>query len=61
MPELNDNEISALAKAVNLELQFSDMKDINYSLNSMIEAVESITPEGINSIEPLPIVIPSKD
>ena len=45
MPELNDNEIRALAKAVNLELQFSDMKDINYSLNSMIEAVESITPE----------------
>ena len=37
------------------------IKDINYSLNSMIEAVESITPEGINSIEPLPIVIPSKD
>ena len=61
MPELNDNEIRALAKAVNVELQFSDMKDINYRLNQMIEAVESITPEGINSIEPLPIVIPSKD
>ena len=61
MPELNDDEIRALAKAVNLELQCSDLKDINYSLNSMIEAVESINPEGINGIEPLPIVLPSKD
>ena len=56
MPELNNDEIRVLAKAVNLDIQDSDITDVKYSLNAMLEAMESINPEGINGIEPLPVI-----
>ena len=56
MPELNEDEIRGLAKAVNIEIQDSDIKDITYSLNAMLEAIDSINPEGINAVEPLSLI-----
>ena len=56
MPELNDDEIRALARAVDLDIQDSDMEDVKHSLNAMLEAMDKVNPEGINSVEPLPIV-----
>ena len=56
MPELNDDDIRVLAKAVNLDIQDSDITDVRYSLNAMLEAIEGINPEGINGIEPLPFI-----
>ena len=56
MSELNEDEIRGLAKAVNIEIQDSDMKDITYSLNAMLEAIDSINPEGINAVEPLSLI-----
>ena len=56
MPELNEDEIRGLAKAVNIEIQDSDIKDITYSLNAMLEAIDSINPEGINAVEPLSVI-----
>ena len=35
MSELNDDEIRALAKSVDLDIPDSDMRDVNYSLNAM--------------------------
>ncbi len=61
MSELNEDEIRALAKAVNIEIQDSDVTDISYSLNAMLEAIDGINPEGINAIEPLPIILPQGD
>jgi len=46
MSELNEDEIRGLAKAVNIEIQDSDITDISYSLNAMLEAIDSINPEG---------------
>lgn len=57
MPELNEDEIRGLAKAVNIEIQDSDITDISYSLNAMLEAIDSINPEGINAVEPLSIIL----
>ena len=56
MSELNEDEIRGLAKAVNIEIQDSDITDINYSLNAMLEAIDSINPEGINAVEPLSVI-----
>jgi hypothetical protein len=56
MSELNEDEIRGLAKAVNIEIQDSDIRDISYSLNAMLEAIDSINPEGINAVEPLSVI-----
>lgn len=56
MSELNEDEIRGLAKAVNIEIQDSDITDISYSLNAMLEAIDSINPEGINAAEPLSLI-----
>ena len=61
MSELNEDEIRALAKAVNIEIQDSDVTDISYSLNAMLEAIDGINPEGISAIEPLPIILEKGD
>ena len=56
MPELNDDEIGALARAVDLDIQDSDMEDVKHSLNAMLEAMDKVNLKGINSVEPLPII-----
>ncbi|MDP6451770.1 MAG: hypothetical protein QF898_00550 [SAR202 cluster bacterium] len=56
MPELNNDEIRALAKAVGLEIPDSDIADVNYSLNAIIEAMDSVDVEGLNAVEPLAII-----
>ena len=56
MSELNEDEIRGLAKAVNIEIQDSDITDISYSLNAMLEAIDSINPEGSNAVEPLSLI-----
>ena len=55
--ELNEDEIKALAKSVNLDIKNSDITDVAHSLNAMLEAIGQINPEGINSVEPLPIIL----
>ena len=57
MSELNEDEIRGLAKSVSLDIKDSYITDVAYSLNAMLEAIEQINPEGINSVEPLPIIL----
>ena len=45
MPELNDDDIRVLAKAVNLDIQDSDITDVKHSLIAMLEAIGNINPE----------------
>ena len=61
MSELNDDEIRALAKSVDLDIPDSDMRDVNYSLNAMSQASGSINLEDISVVEPLPIILPKED
>ena len=61
MLELNDDDIRVLAKAVNLDIRDSDITDVKYSLNAMLEAIGGVNPEGINGIEPLPIIFQTGD
>ena len=61
MSGLNEDEIRTLAKSVNLDIKNSDITDVAHSLNAMLEAIENINPEGINSVEPLPIILNKRD
>ena len=61
MSGLNEDEIRTLAKSVNLDIKNSDITDVAHSLNAMMEAIEQINPEGINSVEPLPIILNKRD
>jgi len=61
LSELNDDEIRALAKSVDLDISDSDITDVNYSLNAMLQASDSINLEEISAVEPLPIIISEED
>ena len=61
MSELNDDEIRALAKSVDLDISDSDITDVNYSLTAMLQASDSINLEEISAVEPLPIIISEED
>jgi Asp-tRNA(Asn)/Glu-tRNA(Gln) amidotransferase C subunit len=57
MSDLNNDEIRALAKAAGLEIPDSDITDVNYSLNAIIEAMDGVDLEGLNAVEPLAIIL----
>ncbi len=56
MPELNNDEIQALAKAVGLDIQDPELTEVGYSLNAILEAMDQIDVAGLNAVEPLPII-----
>ena len=56
MPELNNDEIQALAKAVGLDIQDPELTEVGYSLNAILEAMDQIDVDGLNAVEPLPII-----
>lgn len=58
MADLNRDEIRALGHAVGLEIDEPDLTEVMYSLNALLEAMDGINPPGLDSVEPLPIIIP---
>lgn len=61
MPELNNDEIRALAKAVGLDIQDPELTEVGYSLNAILEAMDQIDVDGLNAVEPLPIILQSQE
>ncbi len=61
MPELNNDEIQALAKAVGLDIQDPELTEVGYSLNAILEAMDQIDVDGLNAVEPLPIILQSQE
>ena len=58
MPELSNEDIKALGRAVNLDIQEPELTQVAYSLNAILEAMDKIDIPGLNSVEPLPIILP---
>jgi Asp-tRNA(Asn)/Glu-tRNA(Gln) amidotransferase C subunit len=56
MQELTNDDIRALAKAANLNIDDPELTDVNYSLNAMLEAMDAIDVPGVNAVEPLAII-----
>lgn len=58
MAELSNDDIKALGRAVDLDIQEPDLSQVAYSLNAILEAMDQIDIPGLNSVEPLPIILP---
>ncbi len=58
MADLSKDEIKALGHAVGLEIQDPELTEVMYSLNALLEALDQINPPGLDSVEPLPIILP---
>jgi Asp-tRNA(Asn)/Glu-tRNA(Gln) amidotransferase C subunit len=58
MAELSNEDIKALGRAVDLEIQEPELTQVGYSLNAILEAMDQIDIPGLNSVEPLPIILP---
>ena len=58
MADLTKDEVKALGHAVGLEIQDPELTEVTYSLNALLESLDAINPPGLDSIEPLPIILP---
>ena len=60
MGDLTKDEVRAMGHAVGLEIQDPELTEVMYSLNAILEALDEINPPGLESVEPLPIILPPK-
>ena len=58
MADLTDAEILTLARAAGVTIPPELVAEVGYSLNGLLEALDSIDLPGLETIEPLPIIIP---
>ena len=58
MADLSELEIRALAKAAGVEIPEHLLTEVGYSLNGLLETLETISVPDWEQMEPLPIVIP---
>ena len=58
MPDLTDVDILTLARAAGVTIPPELIAEVGYSLNGVLEALESADIPGLDQIEPLPIILP---
>ena len=58
MSDLTKEEVTALGRAVGLEIPEPELTEVTYSLNALLEALNEINPPGLDAVEPLPIILP---
>lgn len=58
MPELSSQDVQALGRAVNLEIQEPDLTQVAWNLNAILVGMEKVEIDGLNAVEPLPIIRP---
>ena len=58
MPDLTKDEVRAMGHAVGLEIDDPDLTEVTISLNALLESLDAINPPGLDSVEPLPIILP---
>ena len=59
MAELSKDDTRALGRAVGLAIQEPELTEVTYSLNALLQALEGINPPELDSVEPLPILLPN--
>jgi hypothetical protein len=60
MVDLTREEVRTLGYVVGLEIQDPELTEVTYSLNALLEDLDGINPPGLDSVEPLPIILPPK-
>lgn len=61
MSSLTNDEVQAMAKAVDLDIDEPDLTQVRLSLNAILEAMSEVDIPGLNAQEPLPIIPPQED
>ena len=61
MADLTNQEIQALGRAVGLEIGETELSQVGYSLNAILEAMAAIDAPGVNAVEPLPLIFPGSE
>ncbi len=58
MDDLTKDQVTALGRAVGLNIQDPELTEVTYNINALLQALDDINPPGVDAIEPLPIVLP---
>ena len=58
MADLSKDEIQSLGRAVGLDIAEPLLTEVTYNLNALKDLLESVSPPGLDQVEPLPIVPP---
>jgi hypothetical protein len=60
MQELTTEEVRGLGHAVGLEIQDPELTEVTYTLNALLEDLDHIHPPRLETVEPLPILLPPR-
>jgi hypothetical protein len=60
MQELTKEEVRGLGHAVGLEIQDPELTEVADSLNALLDDLDHINPPGLDTVEPLPILLPPR-
>ena len=60
MQELTKDEVRGLGHAVGLDMQDPELTEVTYSLNALLADLDRINPPGLETVEPLPILLPPR-
>ena len=60
MSSLTNEEVLAIAKAVDLEIHEPELTQVRHSLNAILEGMDQVDIPGLNAQEPLPIIPPQE-
>ena len=60
MTDLSKDDVKAMGKAVGLDIKDPDLAEVAEVLNAIIESIDEINPPGLESVEPLPIILPKE-
>ena len=61
MSDLTNEEVQAIARAVDLEIREPELTQVRLSLNAILEAMDQVDILGLNVQEPLPIIPPKEE
>ena len=58
MADLSQDEVKSLGRAVGLDIAAPLLTEVTYNLNALRDLLESVSPAGLDQVEPLPIIPP---
>lgn len=61
VPDLTNQEVQALGKAVGLDVQEPELTEVAHSLNAILELMDAIDLPEANAVEPLPLILPDPE
>jgi len=58
MADLSQDEVKSLGRAVGLDIAEPLLTEVTYNLNALRDLLDSVSPPGLEQLEPLPIIPP---